>query len=226
MKKMFPLATVLIFTCSLVFFSVMNYLFMHAPVLAWLSRADDQLFLDANRVHTPFLDLLMRYVSWPWLWTPLYLVLLWIFIREFGRQGIHACLFVLMLTGLTLVIDNDLIKTSVQRLAPVCDPGLLQHFPHLRIPAANCYYAFVSAQSACAFAIALFINAVLDAGYRPLKITLLAWALLISYSRIYNGLHFPGDILGSFILSAVLSCVIYRLYYLYVTCYLRRPGEQ
>lgn len=197
---------------------------MKGPGLLWFSQLDNKafLFIDKQRYH--LLDILMAYISWPWLWTPLYIVLLLICIREFGKQSIPILLFILMLIGLILFINNDLIKTSVKRLAPICDPNLFKT-AHLIKPMDGCHYAFASTQAASAFAIAFFLSALLHSRYLPFKAFLFIWALIVSYSRVYNGLHFPGDIVGSFILSGILAFIVYRLYYLFFTLYLAGPED-
>jgi undecaprenyl-diphosphatase len=45
-----------------------------------------------------------------------------------------------------------------------------------------------------------------------MKIILLIWALLVSYSRIYNGVHYPFDVLGGAAVGVVSGCCIGLLF--------------
>ena len=42
--------------------------------------------------------------------------------------------------------------------------------------------------------------------------SLLAYAILVSYSRIYLGVHYPGDVLGGIVLGTLLSFIFAWLY--------------
>jgi undecaprenyl-diphosphatase len=46
-----------------------------------------------------------------------------------------------------------------------------------------------------------------------LKYTLLVWAILVSYSRIYNGVHYPGDVIGGALVGFFYAWVFSFLYF-------------
>jgi undecaprenyl-diphosphatase len=70
-------------------------------------------------------------------------------------------------------------------------------------------YGFVSSHAANSFALASFTILIIRNKYYSVFIIL--WASLVSYSRIYLGVHYPGDILGGAILGIVLGFIVYRL---------------
>jgi undecaprenyl-diphosphatase len=39
------------------------------------------------------------------------------------------------------------------------------------------------------------------------------WAIIPSYSRIYLGVHYPGDILCGAMAGCIIACLIYAFYY-------------
>ena len=71
---------------------------------------------------------------------------------------------------------------------------------------------FVSGHACNSWALAVFVWVTLSPGYRRLRQALLLWAGLISYSRIYNGVHYPGDVLGGALLGAFLGYGFARLF--------------
>ena len=94
---------------------------------------------------------------------------------------------------------SGLLKNIVQRLRPSNEPTLAG-LVHLSKAGPGGLYGFVSSHAANVFGLATFLFFVLDNQFKPLKYWLFIWAILVSYSRIYNGVHYPGDIVvGAFI---------------------------
>ncbi|MDM8176209.1 phosphatase PAP2 family protein [Olivibacter sp. 47] len=104
------------------------------------------------------------------------------------------------------------MKNLVKRFRPSHEPTLAG-LVHLSEAGPGGKYGFVSSHSANAFGLVTFLFFLLPAKYNWLKIILLFWALLVSYSRIYNGVHYPFDILGGAlvgVLSGSLVWIIFR----------------
>lgn len=132
-------------------------------------------------------------------------------IREFGKESIRICLAVATLIGLLVFIVKDGVKPIVQRQSPLCQPelsGLIHHLSPV-----NCGYSFVSMHAATTFALAIFLTLLFKGSHTVLKISLFAWASLIAYSRIYNGFHFPGDVIGAVILGWLITYPVYAGYH-------------
>ena len=53
-----------------------------------------------------------------------------------------------------------------------------------------------------AFGFAVFFNLILSDRYTIFKVILVVWAVVVSYSRIYLGVHFPGDVAGGAIVGS------------------------
>jgi len=70
------------------------------------------------------------------------------------------------------------------------------------------------------FALCIFLGLLLPQRDRPLKFLLLGWALFVCYSRVYNGVHYPGDVLGGILLGSLLAWVTSRLFRMFVNIYL------
>jgi undecaprenyl-diphosphatase len=154
----------------------------------------------------------MTWVSEMLIWVPLYLFFLWLIQRRFGWKGLAWCIPVIAL----MIFCSDsgsvaLFKNTVQRLRP-CHIAHLRTFIHL-VPA-DCggQYGFVSSHAANHLAIAAFMSGVLKGLPRWGAFALYAWALLICYSRVYLGVHFPGDVLVGGLYGFILGWIFFRIF--------------
>src|SRR5690606_40868402 len=73
-------------------------------------------------------------------------------------------------------------------------------------------YGFTSAHASNHLAIALLLGLVFKKMYKWMLPLLLVWAVLIAYSRIYLGVHFPLDVICGGVMGLILGWTFYRLY--------------
>ena len=88
----------------------------------------------------------------------------------------------------------------------------LAPYIHLSAAGTGGEYGFVSGHASNSFALATFLVLTLPSGYRALKHIMVGWALLVFYSRIYNGVHYPGDVLGGAVVGASLALLAAMLF--------------
>lgn len=181
-------------------------------MLEWLESADKSLFLLLNGWRVHWLDLPMFFVTKGWLWTPVFLLLLLRLLRRFPTTwerlliaaGIVVCL------GGTDLISSEAIKPNVQRLRPVHDQGIGPRVHTVRGPRGRPYrggpFGFVSSHAANYFGLATLCYRLL--GNRRF-LWLFAWASLVAYSRIYLGVHYPGDIVGGALLGVAWGAIVF-----------------
>ena len=181
-------------------------------MLEKLKALDTRLFLYLNSKHTPFWDVIMYWASDKLIWIPFYAFLLFIVIKHFKKKSILVIISIALLITLSDQIASDLLKNTVKRLRPSHEAAL-QNLVHLSAAGAGGNYGFVSSHASNAFTLFTFLSMVLPAAYRPLKYVLLCWAVLVSYSRIYNGVHYPGDVICGGIIGALLGWLIAKLYF-------------
>ncbi len=176
----------------------------------WLLHADTWLLLAINGFHAPWADVVMWWVSSKLIWIPLYLFLVYLLWNEFGYQVWRSLLLVLLLIVLTDQ-GSVLIKNSVKRPRPTHETGIEKEI-HVVKDYRGGAYGFVSSHAANTTGIALFTGLLLRRRNKNLLPALIAWAFLVSYSRIYLGVHYPGDVLGGCLLGAFFGWVLAGLY--------------
>lgn len=173
-----------------------------------IERLDQQLFLFLNSLHSPFFDQVMHAISGKIIWVPLYLAILIYLGIKFKRKFIIIILFIIVAATLTDQI-SVLIKNSVQRLRPCHDPAL-EGLVHLFNGECGGLYSFVSSHAANSFDVALL--SLLFIRKRWFTISIILWALVVGYSRVYLGVHYPGDVICGSVQGAFIGWSIYKLY--------------
>lgn len=158
-----------------------------------LIECDKKLLIWLNSHHTDWLDPVMLLITKTWFWIPLYGFLIYLVFKTYKKEG----WFILIGAALTVLlcdqITSSFMKPFFERLRPSHDPtleGLIHHVNNYR----GGKYGFSSGHAANTFGVALFVWLVLRNNVRWMW-TIFIWAAIMTYTRIYLGVHFPGDIL-------------------------------
>ena len=178
-------------------------------MIEYLIELDKTIFLYFNSFHTLYLDQIFWIMTGKIIWIPLILSLLYVFFKQGWRESV---LIVLML-GLTVLlcdqISSGICKPLFERFRPTHDPEFSQY-----VTTVNGYlggmYGFISSHAANTFGVAMFL--ILIFKRRLFSISIIVWALLSSYSRLYLGVHYPGDILCGALVGLAIGYIIYRIY--------------
>lgn len=183
--------------------------------MASLSTIDSDLFLFLNGLHTEWMDKVMVHLTDMWIWMPLYLLLIYWAVKQYGKR----CWWVILAVGVVVLCSDQLsahvCKPLFHRLRP-CYNADFQYLIHLPKGVAGGRYGFVSSHAANTFAIAAFLTPALRS-FRPwVGIALYLWAFISSYSRIYIGYHYPGDIVCGAILGVLVGMLIWKLFQRFV----------
>lgn len=170
---------------------------------------DIQFFLWLNSFHSPFWDTVMYYISEKETWYPLYLlIIIYLFIQQRWKAFI-SLVFIAACVTMTDQGSVQLFKEVFQRLRPCHNPDI-NDMVHIVRDKCGGLYGFVSSHAANTFGVAFFLAFILKK--RWFSISILFWATVVSYSRIYLGVHYPLDILGGAMLGAVVASILYLLY--------------
>jgi undecaprenyl-diphosphatase len=176
-----------------------------------LERLDQQLFLFLNSCYSPFCDRFMHAVSGILIWVPLYLAILICIGVRYRRKFIIILLFIILAATLADQISVHLFKNIFLRLRPCHEPRL-EGLVHLVDGRCGGLYGFVSSHATNSFNVALL--SLLFIRKRWYTILIILWALTVGYSRIYLGVHYPGDVIFGSMLGAFIGWGIYELYIL------------
>lgn len=182
-------------------------------MLKKINQIDTELFLFLNGKHNSFFDPIMYWASDKLFWIPFYAFLLFIIVREFKKKSMYVLLAIAFLITICDQTASHLIKNAVKRFRPSHEPSL-EDLIHLSKAGPGGQYGFISSHSANAFGLATFLILLLPKKYNWLKWILGFWAFLVAYSRIYNGVHYPTDVIVAAFLGA--------FYASFLACFLKK----
>jgi undecaprenyl-diphosphatase len=165
-------------------------------MLEYLKDLDTRLLLIINGAHSATFDFIMFWLSDKLIWIPMYLFLVWQLYKLYGKK----VWLILIFAGMTAVLSDwgsvQLFKNTIQRLRPCHEPAL-EGLLHLINGKCGGQYGFVSSHAANTFGVAFFCFGLFTSGRtRYLAKALIVWAALVSFSRIYLGVHYPLDVLA------------------------------
>jgi len=174
-----------------------------------LHKIDVQMFLFLNSFNSPVFDKIMVFISGKIEWLPLYLFLIfWIFYR-FRRKGWLFLALTLLVFALTDFTSVHLFKNVFERLRPCRNPEL-EGLVHLVNGKCGGMYGFISSHAANTFGLAVFMSLIFRQKW--LVISIMIWATVVSYSRIYLGVHYPFDVIGGAIWGSLIATGIFLGY--------------
>lgn len=174
-------------------------------MLEILNNIDHDLFIFLNGLNNDFFDVIMQYISGKLTWIPLYAFLLYLVIRKHKWKALWFVLFVIVL--ITISDQTSLFfKHHFERLRPCHDPELESMVHYFRCGGK---YSFFSAHASNTFALASFVFlSFRERKYLYLRIIFIVFASLNAYSRVYLGVHFPGDVLFGAFMGIIIGSAL------------------
>ncbi len=179
--------------------------------IAYLIGLDKQLLLTLNGSDSLFFDGLVKTLTTATTWIPLYVALLVIVIKNNDRLNkvllIVGC--ALMCVFLAGSLNDMIMKPLVARWRPTRDDEI-----GMLVDVVNGYrggrFGFFSSHAANTFSLAVFFALLIRS--RMLSITLMLWSLLNCWTRLYLGVHFPGDILCGLLWGTIVGIFMWGVF--------------
>ncbi len=176
-----------------------------------LIEYDKELFLWLNNLGSETWDPFWLMITDKWGSIPFYVLILYLVIRKFGVK--HTLLILVFVALIITVSDqlSNIFKYGVARLRPCYDETVYQS---MRLVKKTCggKFGYFSAHAANSFTLITFISLLLQKYYKWIPYTLLIWALLVAYSRIYIGVHFPLDIISGMSVGMLIGFIFFKIY--------------
>jgi len=188
-------------------------------IIQYIDQVDKQLMITLNGLNAPWLDQIWWMISYAPVWIPLYVAILVAAIHRYGKSRKLLWLILTFAVAVLLsnTIVNELLKPTVARFRP----SNLESEIHQWIHIVNGYrggpYGFPSSHACNSFTVFTLVALV----FRNKIVTLffLLWACVHTYSRIYLGVHYPGDILTGITIGVIIASVTYYFFNKY--CHLQ-----
>ncbi len=180
-------------------------------------KLDSKLFLYLNNLGSPKFDSF---------WTTLskieanilmysFLICLFFYVQKIRPKFLNIFYLIFVIALMITITDQgaNLFKDSFQRLRPCYNESIKDS---LRLVKENCggKYGFFSAHASNSFSLAIFFGLLLKNRIRYIILITIVYASLISYSRIYLGVHFPIDIIIGSSFGLCVGFIMYSFVYL------------
>ena len=177
-----------------------------------IESLDKQLLLSVNGSDSLFLDRVVRTLTHGATWIPLYVSLFYLVLNN--NNPIRKVFYILGAAVLCYLlagaVDDGIVKPLVARWRPTHDPEI-----GLLVDIVDGYrggkYGFFSAHAANTFSVAILFCWLVRSWL--LSTTLIIWSLVNCWTRLYLGVHFPGDILVGLMWGFIVATSVYYLYY-------------
>jgi len=178
-------------------------------MIEFLQNIDLELFLAINGWNNSFFDEVMCFISGKFTWAPLYLFFLFLLFKKYRKS-----FWIILLTIAALIVLSDqtsvqLFKNIFQRLRPCQDPAL-EGMVHLVRDHCGGQFSFISSHATNTSAAGAFVWILLRPNYRWLLPVIIFWVLIVGYSRIYLGVHYPLDVVAGFVWGTFIGWLVGR----------------
>ncbi len=165
-----------------------------------INQIDQSIFFFFNGKHNPFWDVAMSLFTRTEIWLLFFVAIIYFVVKKYRAKSIIIFIFL----ALAILLSDQIsvfAKETLQRFRPSHDP-VIKDLVHTVMKKGG-LYGFFSSHATNTFSVAVFLSLL----FRNSRFTflILIWALFVSYTRIYLGLHYPGDILTGIIVGTLIG---------------------
>jgi len=178
--------------------------------LAALIDFDKQLLLMLNGSQSLWLDNIARILTTATTWGPIYIALLYVVIK--CNDNMRQIVVIMAAVGLCVFFSGSLndmfVKPEIARWRPSHDPDI-----GMLVDVVNGYrggsYGFFSSHAANTFTIAVFFSLLIRS--TAMSAVLVVWSLVNCWTRMYLGVHYPGDIMCGLLWGTIVAVLVYSI---------------
>lgn len=171
---------------------------------------DQQATLGINGSQSLFWDNLMMTVTNTFAWTLLIVMLLYVIVHNNHMRDV---VLVFLMLGLMIFVADRVcsgwVKPTVARWRPTQDPHLMY-----LIDTVDGYrggrYGFFSGHASNTFCVATFLALLFR--HRLLSVVIYLWAATTTFTRLYLGVHYLGDVLVGAVFGVAIGVAFHLLY--------------
>ncbi len=190
-------------------------------MIEFIKKTDIDILLWLNGNHNEFWDEVMWFATGKFTWLPFYIILTFMLIWKYKKDSILMILLIALLITMSDQLASGIFKPLFERLRPSHSPYLAGKL-HLVNDYRGGRFGFISSHAANVFSLAFYLTLVARDKLKWLPFVLIPWAVFVSVSRIYLGVHYPTDILVPIILSIPIAWIVARIYKVYNTLLIKK----
>ena len=185
--------------------------FLILTILQSVIDLDTQVFLTVNSMHNTYWDTFMWLFSDKYVWIPLYVSLAFLIFKNYDPKVFLYCLLtVLVMIVFTDGVSSHILRPYIGRLRPSNLDNPISDVVHIVDGHRGGKFSFPSSHSANSWGLVFFI--IYFFRQRLLTLFMVLWALVVCYSRLYLGVHYPGDLFVGMIVGFVGATLCYYVF--------------